>query len=274
MNWYYVVQGQQAGPVSDEQLDGMLRTGKILPDTLVWREGMPTWAPCSQVKPGVKNVASSASSETAAEAVCSECGRMFPMAETIRHGDSNICASCKPVFLQRLREGARVGPAGMHYAGFWIRFAAKLLDGLILGAIIIVPALILIAIFAVGAARHSSTLHLGADVAPHASDDAVGFLGNIIGILIQFVAAIFQIFYSAFFLGKYGATPGKMVCGLIVVDANGNRIGYGRAFGRAFAELLSGMICDIGYIIAGFDNPQKRALHDHICNTRVVYKNG
>jgi hypothetical protein len=31
------------------------------------------------------------------------------------------------------------------------------------------------------------------------------------------------------------------------------------------------MTCFIGYIIAAFDN-EKRALHDHICTTRVVYK--
>ena len=27
-----------------------------------------------------------------------------------------------------------------------------------------------------------------------------------------------------------------------------------------------------GFIIAIFDKPQRRALHDHICNTRVVLK--
>jgi hypothetical protein len=35
---------------------------------------------------------------------------------------------------------------------------------------------------------------------------------------------------------------------------------------------LSGLTCYIGYIIAGFDE-QKRTLHDHVCSTRVVYKN-
>ncbi len=77
--------------------------------------------------------------------------------------------------------------------------------------------------------------------------------------------------YQIFFLGKYGATPGKMACSIKVVTADGGRIGYGRATGRFFSELLSGIICYIGYIIVAFDG-QKRALHDHICNTRVVYK--
>jgi hypothetical protein len=33
--------------------------------------------------------------------------------------------------------------------------------------------------------------------------------------------------------------------------------------------LINGFTCGISYIIAGFDE-QKRALHDHICNTRVI----
>ena len=53
--------------------------------------------------------------------------------------------------------------------------------------------------------------------------------------------------------------------------ADGSKISYQRAFGRAWADILSGMICYIGYIIAGFDK-EKRALHDHICQTRVIYK--
>ena len=65
-------------------------------------------------------------------------------------------------------------------------------------------------------------------------------------------------------------TPGKMVFKLTVVDASGGKISYGRAFGRSCAEILSQMICAIGYIIAAFDD-QKRALHDHMCNTRVIY---
>ena len=44
----------------------------------------------------------------------------------------------------------------------------------------------------------------------------------------------------------------------------------GLAAGRYFAKYLSAMIFMIGFIIAGFDR-EKRALHDHICGTRVVY---
>ena len=50
---------------------------------------------------------------------------------------------------------------------------------------------------------------------------------------------------------------------------NGGPIGLGRAFGRYFAKILSGLILMIGYIMAAFDS-EKRALHDMICDTRVI----
>ena len=46
---------------------------------------------------------------------------------------------------------------------------------------------------------------------------------------------------------------------------------YARALGRYFAKILSAAICGIGYIMAAFDE-EKRALHDRICNTRVITK--
>jgi uncharacterized RDD family membrane protein YckC len=39
--------------------------------------------------------------------------------------------------------------------------------------------------------------------------------------------------------------------------------------GRYFAQGLSAMLLYIGYIMAGFDS-EKRALHDYLCDTRVI----
>ena len=50
MNWHYVEQGTQIGPISDQQLAELNRTGKINADTLVWREGMADWLPFHQIK--------------------------------------------------------------------------------------------------------------------------------------------------------------------------------------------------------------------------------
>jgi hypothetical protein len=39
-------------------------------------------------------------------AVCAECGGIFGIADMIRYDNLRVCAGCKPVFLQKIREGA------------------------------------------------------------------------------------------------------------------------------------------------------------------------
>ena len=47
------------------------------------------------------------------------------------------------------------------------------------------------------------------------------------------------------------------------------RSGTIRAIGRYFAAMLSSLILCIGYLLIAFD-AEKRALHDMICDTRVI----
>ena len=88
----------------------------------------------------------------------------------------------------------------------------------------------------------------------------------LIGWVISFAL---NIAYSTWMHGKFGATVGKMACGLRLVTPSGGKISYGLAAGRFFAEIVSSMIIYIGYIMVAFDE-EKRALHDRICNTRVI----
>lgn len=120
MNWYYVDGGQPAGPVTDEQFEELRRAGKITDDTLVWREGMTDWLPSRQARPAggaaaqAPTVQATWHSVQTPGAVCAECGKLFALDDMIRHGDAYICANCKPIFFQRLREGAslRASPGG------------------------------------------------------------------------------------------------------------------------------------------------------------------
>jgi uncharacterized RDD family membrane protein YckC len=255
MNWYYVDQGQQTGPVTQEQFEELVRSGKIQADTLVWREGMAAWVAYREAgaSPNPSRPSSTGSDYIPGqgpEAVCAECGKMFAIQDMIRHSGVYICANCKPVLMQKLAEGAPVNTGQLNYAGFWIRFVAKFLDGLILGVpFMVIYLLVLIPQMRSGPANRFSFLPL----------------------ILQLCFIFIQMAYQVFFLGKYGATLGKMACKIKVVTADGRRIGYGRATGRFFSEILSGMICYIGYLMVAFDG-QKRALHDHICNTRVVYR--
>ena len=118
MKWYYVENGQQAGPVEEFQLAELVQSGKLRGDTLVWHEGMAAWQAFSAVKPGGITLPYTAAAGTAAstgetaEAVCGECGNIFRKEEMIPHGGVYICANCKPIFLQRVREGLTATPTG------------------------------------------------------------------------------------------------------------------------------------------------------------------
>jgi len=111
MKWYYVENGQQAGPVEESQLAELVQSGKLRGDTLVWHEGMAAWQAFSTLKPAeiilpdAAPTGTSASPGEAGEAICAECGKLFRKDEMIPHGGVYICAACKPVFLQRVREG-------------------------------------------------------------------------------------------------------------------------------------------------------------------------
>jgi uncharacterized RDD family membrane protein YckC len=268
MNWYYVEQGQQAGPVNDNQLAELLRTGKINADALVWREGMAEWLPFNRVRTDLKSFAAppvvapaSASAEgstdtpiQSSEAVCAECGKVFPADEMIRHGNARICASCKPIFMQKLAEGAPVLAAGeLNYAGILTRFAAVFLDGLIVSVVNILVGFL----FGMNLAQSVGTKPQALTALP------------IVFLAVKLAVAMA---YEVILIGKYGATLGKMACKIKVVTADGGKVSYARSLGRYFAKMLSAFTCLIGYIIAIFDKPQRRALHDHICNTRVIQK--
>jgi uncharacterized RDD family membrane protein YckC len=263
MDWYYAQNNQQQGPVTEVEFSGLVTAGIVTDQTLVWHEGMADWQPYGEVKSGqIRPPApplyqSPVAAPGPNEVVCAECGLVFPRDQTLQLGSVSVCAACKPIHIQKIREGVNAPqPAPEErYAGFWIRFVAKFIDGIILFVIVIGPVLALT--FALAPKTQAG--------------DGPSFQG----VAIQGVATLFELLirvaYNTFFIGRFGATPGKMALGLKVIMAEGGAPSYWRAFGRAWAEQLSRMVCLIGYIIAGFDD-QKRALHDHLCSTRVVFK--
>ena len=237
MQWYYAENNERRGPFSEPEFNELVRTGRISGATQVWRDGWQDWKPLREA--GVE-----ATGDSTGAARCVECGQTFPTSEMLAYEGVWVCPNCKPVFFQKVKEG--IEPRGdMEYAGFWIRFVAKFVDGVIVG----IPGYLL----QFGA---SSLLQ----------DPDMAMIALFVGWLISFSL---QLGYSVWLTGKYGATVGKMACGLRVVTPNGGKVSYGVACGRFFAEILSGLILYIGYIMVAFDE-EKRALHDRICNTRVI----
>jgi uncharacterized RDD family membrane protein YckC len=246
-NYFYAANGQSNGPLTIEQIDDLVKTGNITPDTLVWKEGMPDWQPYSTVRAGAQGgggVALAAAPPVAGSLVCSVCGQLYPPDQVIRYGATPVCGNCKPQFLQRLREGATVGGA-LDYAGFGKRFGAKFLDTIIVYAIN----------FAVG----FGAAMIGGE------DPSVTLVALAVNMLIGFG-------YPIFFLGKWGQTLGKMALGIKVVTPTGEPITYGRAAGRVASEIITGFTFGIGYLMMLWDD-EKRTLHDRIAGTRVVNVN-
>lgn len=150
------------------------------------------------------------------------------------------------------------------YAGFWIRFVARFIDGIIQNILISIIAVPLLIVFGFGAG-------FSAILSQNNPEQALAMIPAMVGLygILFVVSHLIGIAYEAYFLTTRAATPGKMLFGLKVIRADGGPITLGLVIGRYFAAILSGMILLIGYIMAGFDS-EKRALHDHICGTRVV----
>jgi uncharacterized RDD family membrane protein YckC len=101
--------------------------------------------------------------------------------------------------------------------------------------------------------------------------------GLIIAAIVAYLSAILLIvigqwlYYALMESSGRQATLGKLALGIVVTDLNGNKITFGRATGRYFGKILSGMIFAIGYIMAGFTE-RKQALHDIMAGCLVVLK--
>jgi uncharacterized RDD family membrane protein YckC len=148
------------------------------------------------------------------------------------------------------------------YGGFWIRFLAYFIDRIILGIvaapfyfILILPRMI--PIF---------------EEAQRNGEPSPEMIVALVGTAFTY-GCIFMLgawFYDALLTSSaWQGTVGKKVLGLKVTDEAGNRIGFGRATGRFFAKILSGMIIYIGFFMIGFTD-RKRGLHDMLAGTLVM----
>ena len=135
-----------------------------------------------------------------------------------------------------------------NYAGFWIRVGAYFIDVIIL----------IIGNFAIYAL-------FGLSFIDSTQDPSYGLAD-----LLSFIAGL--AYFVGFNSSAMQGTPGKRALGLIVTDAQGNRISVLRALGRYFAKILSGIILLIGYIMVAFTE-RKQGLHDMIAGTLVLRAN-
>lgn len=191
---------------------------------------------------------------TQVDFACSQCGRTFARSDLVQIAGNWVCGACKPAFLSRVVAGTASTGGQWHYGGFWIRFVGVFIDGLLMDALYL-PVFFLMSAKMITAARTARP--------------APGFPSSIL--LVEFLLMVVVILYEVTMIRYFGATLGKMAVGVKVVRSDGSGISWGISIARYFMKLVSGMILMIGYLMAGFDS-EKRALHDRVCDTRVVYK--
>lgn len=200
---------------------------------------------------------------------CSQCGRAFTNSDLVQIAGSWVCADCKPAFLSRVMASGAAGasPLAWHYGGLWIRVGARFVDGLIFA----VPMLIIAVMFVPNLMRASR--QAGNPPSPPNLAFLAGFF--------TFFAVAFLVggCYEVLMLKYYSGTLGKMACGLKVIRSDGRSLSWGVCFGRFFMwnvvtcglPYINSVLMLVSGIMAGVDD-EKRALHDRVCDTRVVYK--
>jgi uncharacterized RDD family membrane protein YckC len=134
-------------------------------------------------------------------------------------------------------------------AGFWIRFVAYFIDGLIVG----IPGIILLAI--VGGLSSSSNGQISG--------------AAIVVYLLWVIASIAYFIY--FWTRPAGQTLGMKMVNIRVVKTDGSPITVGTAVVRYIGMILNSIVfgLPIGWLWAAWD-PNKQGWHDKIAGTYVV----
>jgi uncharacterized RDD family membrane protein YckC len=154
---------------------------------------------------------------------CPRCGRQ-------NDNSAKFCQTCGT-------ELRLIGPVSraVFHAGFWKRFAAAIIDTIIVS---MAGGILTAGMFGVGA------------------------------LAFFFLPWIYEALMTS---SEKQGTLGKMALGIVVTDMQGGRISFVRATGRHFAKYISAVIMGIGFVMAAFTQ-KKQALHDMLAETLVVNK--
>ena len=187
---------------------------------------------------------------------CSKCGALMA-------NGAAFCSACGQAFAVAATPTAAA--PGVQFGGFWLRFAAYLIDCVVIlfGAIVISIPLI----FLTGLGSLLSRIQ----IEEGQLNDAGGFV--IFGLFLLFGVvslAVTWLYHALMESSEWQATVGKRAVGIIVTDMEGRRVSFARATGRHFAKIVSNLVpLEIAYIMAGFTE-KKQALHDMLADCLVL----
>lgn len=163
-----------------------------------------------------------------------------------------------------------------HYATFWQRFLASLLDSFILGAVNTLIGLVFGILSLVLTFLFNGFSMFTTDPSSFNNNSPSG--NNVILLIIDLILGLTRVitvlgvngFYYLYFLTKDNATPGKKALGIRIVTVNGESLTPGRIILREFlGKFVSSLFLFLGYLWVLWDE-KKQAWHDKIANTIVV----
>lgn len=156
------------------------------------------------------------------------------------------------------------------YAGFWVRFIASFFDTLFLA----LPIAVVVYFVSDGAwfdlEAYQNTLQMAMSANPNALQNQPQT-----SLEWEFLFEGLVLLMTLLFWKKYeGTTPGKKYAGIKIVDAKTlTNISTKQAITRSFGYIVSSIPFFIGFLFPLF-RADKRALHDLLAGTVVIYHNG
>jgi uncharacterized RDD family membrane protein YckC/Tfp pilus assembly major pilin PilA len=224
--WHYTdARGAEQGPVTADAVRAAYHAGQLGPSSQFWHEGLPAWIDLATASAELGLVAASAAPPPAPDPYATPRATLEG-APGVREGDDIV------------------------HAGFWRRFVALFIDGLVLA----VPLVVLAGVLGVALA---------------ASGSSSGDEGLLVVLFYLGMFAVRGTYFAAMHASAWQATLGKLAVGIKVTDDRGGRLTFGHALGRWLAAGLSHLVFEVGFLMAAFTE-RKRALHDLVAGTQVV----
>ncbi|MBN8482652.1 MAG: RDD family protein [Xanthomonadales bacterium] len=250
---FVLVENTPRGPVPTSFVEERVRRGTWAPSVQVAAVGSSAWRAFLATTP-VLTKAPVDQATVAFSAVSADAAQATRAVSDLRAAAPVAAA---PVASAPVAAGEQLPPGLDVHAGFWRRFAAYSLDSLILG----IPILIVF-----GTLSYMSFRAALSGEAPGGTIVLVTFLAYVAAIVGSWL------YFAKFESGASQATPGKRMMGLKVTNDRGERIRFGRASGRFFGKLVTGLIpFGIGWMLAGWTG-RKQAIHDMMASTCVVFR--
>jgi uncharacterized RDD family membrane protein YckC len=228
------------GPFTRAEVAEKLQRGEVTLASLAFIDGLAQWTPLRDVLAKVDAAAPPSGAMPTPPATLAATSPTYSYAATMQP------------------------PSHLVYAGFWMRFAAIFIDGIILAIFGFLFGGVIGFIFGI-----TGLLGQGEMRVVQSDGTINGAFLTMELIVVGVMLVVRWLYFALQECSSAQATLGKRALGIRVTDMEGRRIGFGRASGRFFGKIISSLILCVGYMMAGWTE-RKQALHDMIAGTLVV----